>query len=175
MRTPLIYDKALWETSGHWEKFREHMFTVESEGREFGLKPMNCPGHCCSTPTAPERIASCRFGWPRRVLHRDELAGTLHGLLRVRHVTQDDAHIFCTPEQIEDEIFGCLEFGYAIYDRLGIEIRVELDPAREQARHRRGVGLHRGRARARRSSAAGSSTRSTRATARSTARRSICT
>ena len=80
-------------------------------------------------------------------LHRNELAGTLHGLTRVRHVTQDDAHIFCTREQIEDEIFGCLD--YAKFALRPLRPRVELralDPAREQARHRRGVGLHRGRA-----------------------------
>ena len=82
------------------------------------------------------------------MLHRDELTGALHGLLRVRMFSQDDAHIFCTPEQIEDEIFGCLDFGYAIYDRLGLEIKVELSTRPgEQARHRRGVGRRRGGAR----------------------------
>ena len=127
VRTPQIYDKELWVTSGHWEKYREHMFTFESENREFGLKPMNCPGHCVlyadgawSYRELPLRMAEAG------VLHRDELAGALHGLLRVRMFSQDDAHIFCTPEQIEDEVLGCLDFGYAIYDRLGLEIKVEL-------------------------------------------------
>ena len=88
---------------------------------------MNCPGHCVlyadgawSYRELPLRFAEAG------VLHRDELAGALHGLLRVRMFSQDDAHIFCTPEQIEDEVLGCLEFGYAIYDRLGLEIEVEL-------------------------------------------------
>jgi threonyl-tRNA synthetase len=127
VRTPQIYDKELWVTSGHWEKYREHMFTFQSESREYGLKPMNCPGHCAlysdgaySYRDLPLRLAEAG------VLHRDELAGALHGLLRVRMFSQDDAHIFCTPEQVEDEVLGCLEFGYAIYDRLGLEIKVEL-------------------------------------------------
>jgi threonyl-tRNA synthetase len=127
VRTPQIYDKELWVTSGHWEKYRAHMFVFESEHREFGLKPMNCPGHCqlylggaYSYRELPLRMAEAG------VLHRDELAGALHGLLRVRMFSQDDAHLFCTPEQIADEVIGCLEFGYSIYDRLGLEIKVEL-------------------------------------------------
>ena len=127
VRTPLIYDKELWVTSGHWEKYREHMFTFESENREFGLKPMNCPGHATlyadgqySYRELPLRMAEAG------VLHRNELSGALHGLLRVRMFSQDDAHIFCTPEQIEAEVLGCLEFGYAIYSKLGLEIKVEL-------------------------------------------------
>ncbi len=127
VRTPQIYDKELWVTSGHWEKYREHMFTFESENREFGLKPMNCPGHCAlysdgaySYRELPLRMAEAG------VLHRDELTGALHGLLRVRMFSQDDAHIFCTAEQMADEVAGCLDFGYAIYDKLGLEIKVEL-------------------------------------------------
>lgn len=127
VRTPQIYDKELWLTSGHWQKYREHMFTFESEEREFGLKPMNCPGHCAlyahgawSYRDLPLRMAEAGN------LHRNELSGALHGLLRARMFAQDDAHLFCTPEQVEDEVLGCLEFGYAIYDRLGLEITVEL-------------------------------------------------
>jgi threonyl-tRNA synthetase len=127
VRTPQIYDKELWVTSGHWEKYREHMFTFESENRTFGLKPMNCPGHAAlyadgaySYRELPLRMAEAG------VLHRNELSGALHGLLRVRMFSQDDAHIFCTPEQIESEVLGCLEFGYAIYERLGLTIKVEL-------------------------------------------------
>jgi threonyl-tRNA synthetase len=127
VRTPQIYAKELWETSGHWQKYREHMFSFESEEREFGLKPMNCPGHCAlyghgrwSYRDLPVRMAEAGN------LHRNELSGALHGLLRVRMFAQDDAHIFCEPSQIEDEVLGCLEFGYAIYDLLGLEIKVEL-------------------------------------------------
>ncbi len=127
VRTPQIYDSELWVTSGHWEKYREHMFVFESENREYGLKPMNCPGHCqlylggaYSYRELPLRMAEAG------VLHRDELTGALHGLLRVRMFSQDDAHIFCTHEQIEDEVLACLEFGYSIYDKLGLDIKVEL-------------------------------------------------
>src|SRR3954454_13287653 len=127
VRTPQIYDSELWKTSGHWEKYREHMFTFESENREYGLKPMNCPGHAAlySAGAYSYRELPLRFA-EAGVLHRDELAGALHGLLRVRMFSQDDAHIFCTPDQIEDEVLACLEFGYAIYDRLGLDIIVEL-------------------------------------------------
>ncbi|MBM3678596.1 MAG: threonine--tRNA ligase [Actinobacteria bacterium] len=127
VRTPQIYDKELWETSGHWQKYREHMFTFESEGREFGLKPMNCPGHCAlyesgqwSYRDLPIRMAEAGN------LHRNELSGALHGLLRVRMFAQDDAHVFCEPSQIEDEVLACLDFGFALYELLGLEIKVEL-------------------------------------------------
>jgi threonyl-tRNA synthetase len=127
VRTPQIYDKSLWETSGHWAKYREHMFTFESENRTFGLKPMNCPGHCAlySAGAYSYRELPLRFA-EAGVLHRDELAGALHGLLRVRMFSQDDAHVFCTREQIEDEVLACLDFGYAIYDLLDLEMKVEL-------------------------------------------------
>jgi threonyl-tRNA synthetase len=127
VRTPQLYDADLWRTSGHWDKFRENMFTLEIEGRDFGLKPMNCPGHCVlygQTPHSyrdlPLRLAEAGN------LHRNELSGTLHGLLRVRHFVQDDAHIYCTPDQIEDEVLGCLDYAYFLYDLLGLAVRAEL-------------------------------------------------
>ena len=129
VKTPLIYDIATWETSGHWEKFRGDMFLVAGEGETptASLKPMNCPGHMLlfgsqlwSYRDLPLRYAESS------TLHRNELAGTLHGLLRVRHVTQDDAHIFCTRGQIEDEIFGCLDFASYLYDLFGMQARFEL-------------------------------------------------
>src|SRR5206468_2644202 len=111
VKTPLIYDKALWETSGHWEKFRENMFLISDDERVSGLKPMNCPGHILifgnrlrSYRELPLRLAEAG------TLHRNELAGTLHGLTRVTHVTQDDSHIFCTRDQIEEEVLGCLDY-----------------------------------------------------------------
>src|SRR6187455_3306024 len=113
VKTPLIYDKSVWETSGHWEKFRENMFLVAGEGEEphQGLKPMNCPGHMLlfGSQLRSYRDLPIRYA-ESSTLHRNELAGTLHGLLRVRHVTQDDAHIFCTEEQVPDEIDACIEF-----------------------------------------------------------------
>jgi threonyl-tRNA synthetase len=127
IRTPQLYDAELWRTSGHWEKYKDSMFTLDAEGREFGLKPMNCPGHCLlygqgshSYRNLPLRLAEAGN------LHRNELSGTLHGLLRVRHFVQDDAHVFCTDEQIHEELLACLEYAYFIYDLFELDIRVEL-------------------------------------------------
>jgi threonyl-tRNA synthetase len=127
VKTPVIFDKTLWETSGHWEKFRENMFLIPEGERTYGLKPMNCPGHML---IFGERLRSYRE-LPLRLaeagtLHRNELAGTLHGLTRVRHVTQDDSHLFCAREQIEDEIFGCLDFTAYLYELFGLEYFFEL-------------------------------------------------
>jgi threonyl-tRNA synthetase len=127
IRTPQLYDAELWRTSGHWEKYKDSMFTLEAEGREFGLKPMNCPGHCLlygqgshSYRNLPLRLAEAGN------LHRNELSGTLHGLLRVRHFVQDDAHVFCTDEQINEELLACLEYAYFLYDLFELDMRVEL-------------------------------------------------
>jgi threonyl-tRNA synthetase len=127
VQTPLIYDKVLWERSGHWEKFRENMFLIPEDDRLFAIKPMNCPGHMVlfantlrSYRELPVRYAEAA------PLHRNERAGTLHGLTRVRKVTQDDAHIFCTREQIEEEIFGCLDYAKYVYDLFGLEAKFEL-------------------------------------------------
>ena len=127
VKTPLIYDSELWVTSGHWEKFRENMFLIEDEGKTWGLKPMNCPGHMLlfGSQLRSYRDLPLRYA-ESSTLHRNELAGTLHGLLRVRHVTQDDAHVFCTREQIEDEIFACLDYASFLYDLFGMEARFEL-------------------------------------------------
>src|SRR4051794_10269510 len=127
VRTPLIYDQSLWERSGHWEKFREHMFLIPDGDRFFSIKPMNCPGHMTlfASDLRSYRELPLRYA-EAAPLHRNELAGTLHGLTRVRIVTQDDAHIFCTREQIEDEIFGCLDYAKYLYDLFGMESRFEL-------------------------------------------------
>jgi len=130
VKTPLIYDTELWVTSGHWEQYREHMFLIppnDDHGRTYGLKPMNCPGHMLlfGSQLRSYRDLPLRFA-EASTLHRNELAGTLHGLLRVRHVTQDDAHIFCTPEQIEGEVFACLDYVKFLYDLFGMEARFEL-------------------------------------------------
>jgi threonyl-tRNA synthetase len=127
VKTPLLYDVDTWVTSGHWEKFRDDMFLVPYGERTLGLKPMNCPGHMLLFGSAlrsyrdlPVRYAEAS------TLHRNERAGTLHGLLRVQHVTQDDAHMFVTPDQIEEEIFGCLDYAMYLYDLFGVEARFEL-------------------------------------------------
>jgi threonyl-tRNA synthetase len=127
VKTPLLYDAELWKTSGHWGKYREHMFVTESEDRPLGLKPMNCPGHAhlFGLQKFSYRDLPVRYSEPGH-LHRNEPSGTLHGLLRVRHFIQDDAHIFCTEEQIRDEVEACLDFAYDTYDLFGIEPRLEL-------------------------------------------------
>ena len=127
VKTPLLYDTELWVTSGHWDKYREHMFLIEQEDKTFGLKPMNCPGHMLlfGSDLRSYRDLPVRFA-ESSTLHRDEPTGTLHGLLRVRHVTQDDAHIFCTRDQIEEEVFGCLDYAAYLYDLFGMEARFEL-------------------------------------------------
>src|SRR5471032_292321 len=130
VKTPLIFERRLWETSGHWEKFRENMFLLQGADGDphlFGLKPMNCPGHCLvfdnrarSYRELPLRLAEAG------TLHRNEPSGTLHGLLRVRHVTQDDGHIFCESSQIEEEVFRCLDHAFYVYDLMGLKMHVEL-------------------------------------------------
>ncbi|XP_029958109.1 threonine--tRNA ligase, cytoplasmic isoform X1 [Salarias fasciatus] len=119
--TPTLYSTALWERSGHWEHYSENMFTVTSEGSQtYALKPMNCPAHCLMFE---QRVRSWRelplrwadFG----ALHRNELSGALGGLTRVRRFCQDDAHIFCAPEQLEEEIVACLDFVRKVYRVFG--------------------------------------------------------
>ena len=127
VKTPLIYDTELWEISGHWEKYRDNMFLIPKDEKTYGLKPMNCPGHMLlfGSQLRSYRELPIRFA-ESSTLHRDEPGGTLHGLLRVRHITQDDAHIFCAAEQIEDEIFGCLDYAAFLYDLFGMEATFEL-------------------------------------------------
>jgi threonyl-tRNA synthetase len=135
VKTPLLYDIDTYVTSGHYDNYREHMFFVSSHSDErgFALKPMNCPGHMLlfGSRMRSYRELPIRFA-ESSTLHRDELGGTLHGLLRVKHVTQDDAHIFCTPEQIEGEIFGCLDFATYLYDLFGMTARAELSTRPEK-------------------------------------------
>jgi threonyl-tRNA synthetase len=129
VKTPLIYDKALWVTSGHWEKFRENMFLIpgDTEDQTYGIKPMNCPGHMLlfGSQLRSYRDLPIRYA-EAAPLHRNELAGTLHGLTRVRYVTQDDAHIFCTEEQIAAEVDGCIEYVKYLYGLFGLEPHAEL-------------------------------------------------
>jgi threonyl-tRNA synthetase len=127
VKTPQIYDSSLWMTSGHWDKYRENMFITEYEDRQMAVKPMNCPGHCqlYSLGRHSYRDLPLRY-WEPGLLHRREPSGTLHGLLRVRHFAQDDSHIFCTEDQIRDEVAGVLDFAFATYRIFGLEVRVEL-------------------------------------------------
>jgi threonyl-tRNA synthetase len=127
VQTPILYDVELWKQSGHWEKFRENMYFTEVEGRQMGLKPMNCPAHIQIYKTARHSYRDLPIRMAEQgLVHRHEPSGTLHGLLRVRHITQDDAHIFCREDQIEDEVIGCLDFGFYLYQLFGFDPRVEL-------------------------------------------------
>jgi threonyl-tRNA synthetase len=136
VKTPLLYDVDTYVTSGHYENYRDNIFFVTSKDdveRQFALKPMNCPGHMLLFGSALRSYRELPFRYAEAsTLHRDELAGTLHGLLRVRHITQDDAHIFCSADQIEDEIFGCLDYASYLYDLFEMEARFELSTRPEK-------------------------------------------
>ncbi len=134
VRTPTILDKSLWEKSGHWENFRENMFTTASENRDYAVKPMNCPGHVQiynnglhSYRDLPLRLAE--FG----SCHRNEPSGALHGLMRVRGFTQDDAHIFCMESQIESEVATFIQMLYKVYGDFGFNdvlVKLSTRPAK---------------------------------------------
>jgi threonyl-tRNA synthetase len=127
VHTPILYDVELWRQSGHWDKYRDNMYFTDVEGRELGLKPMNCPAHIqiYRSDRRSYRDLPIRYS-EAGLVHRHEPSGVLHGLLRVRHITQDDAHIFCTEDQIEDEVIACLDFGFFLYEIFGFEPRLEL-------------------------------------------------
>ena len=132
--TPQIIDRSLWEKSGHWDKFKDLMFTTASENRDYAIKPMNCPAHIQiynhglkSYRDLPLRLAE--FG----SCHRNEPSGTLHGLMRVRNFVQDDAHIFCTEEQILDEVSDFIDLLFEVYRDFGFEeVLVKLSTRPEQ-------------------------------------------
>jgi threonyl-tRNA synthetase len=133
VKTPILYDVELWKQSGHWDQYRDNMYFTEVEDRPMGLKPMNCPAHVqiYKSERRSYRDLPIRYA-EQGLVHRHEPSGTLHGLLRVRHITQDDAHIFCTEEQIPEEVQRCLDFGFAIYDMFGFEPRLELSTRPEK-------------------------------------------
>ena len=132
VKTPLIMDRTLWEKSGHWENYRENMFTTESEKRDFAVKPMNCPGHIQifnhglrSHKDLPLRLAE--FG----SCHRNEASGALHGIMRVRGFVQDDAHIFCTEDMVVEEVSSFNQMLKSVYDDFGftdIAVKLSLRP-----------------------------------------------
>ena len=131
--SPNMYNAKLWQTSGHWEHYADDMFRFKVEKEDFGLKPMNCPGHCVmfdqkarSYRELPLRMAD--FG----VLHRNELSGALTGLTRVRRFQQDDAHIFCMPDQIKQEMQGALDFLKHVYTILGFTYQLKLSTRPEK-------------------------------------------
>lgn len=134
VRAPLILDVGMWEKSGHWDKYGDMIFSTESEKRTYAVKPMNCPGHVQifnqglkSYRDLPYRMAE--FG----LVHRNEPSGSLHGLMRVRSFTQDDAHVFCTEEQILQEVSACIEMVFDTYKTFGFnEVDIKLSTRPEQ-------------------------------------------
>jgi len=134
IETPIILNRQLWETSGHWDHYKENMYTVNIDEEEFAIKPMNCPGGMLvyKSETHSYRDLPIRAGELGRV-HRHELSGALHGLMRVRAFTQDDAHIFMLPEQIKDEIKGVVKLIDEVYGRFGFKYKVELSTRPENS------------------------------------------
>jgi threonyl-tRNA synthetase len=133
VKTPILYDVELWKQSGHWDKYKDNMYFTDVEDRPMGLKPMNCPAHIqiYNDERHSYRDLPVRYS-EAGLVHRHEASGVLHGLLRVRHITQDDAHIFCTEEQVESEVVQCLRFGFDLYRLFGLEPRLELSTRPEQ-------------------------------------------
>jgi len=128
IKTPIILNEELWHKSGHWENYKENMYFSEIDGRAYAIKPMNCPGGCLVFNTRQHSYRE----FPLRVaelglVHRHEASGVMHGLFRLRQFTQDDAHIFCTPQQIESEVIGVIELTFEIYRAFGFEdVHIEL-------------------------------------------------
>ena len=133
VKTPILYDVDLFKQSGHWDTYRENMYFTDVEDRPMGLKPMNCPAHIqiFKDDRRSYRDLPVRYS-EQGLVHRHEPSGTLHGLMRVRHITQDDAHIFCSEEQIREEVIGCLDFGFFLYDLFGFEPSLELSTRPEK-------------------------------------------
>ena len=133
VRTPVLYDLELFKESGHWDKYRDNMYFTRIDERDMGLKPMNCPAHVqiYKADRRSYRDLPIRYS-EAGLVHRHEPSGVLHGLLRARAFTQDDAHIFCTEEQIEDEVLGCLDMGFRIYDLFDFEPKLELSTRPDQ-------------------------------------------
>ncbi|MFH1716860.1 MAG: threonine--tRNA ligase [Planctomycetota bacterium] len=134
IRTPVILNEQLWHMSGHWDNYKENMYFTRFDDTDYAIKPMNCPGGCLVFKTRQHSYRE----FPMRVaelglVHRHEASGVMHGLFRVRQFTQDDAHIFCTPEQIESEIVGVIELTFEIYKAFGFEdFNIELSTKPEK-------------------------------------------
>ena len=132
--TPIMLNRQLWETSGHWEHYRDCMYTTSIDGADFAIKPMSCPGGMLIYKMEPRSYREL----PMRIselglIHRNEKSGTLHGLMRVRCCTQDDAHIFMAPEQIQDEIKGVARLIDEVYNDFGFQYHVELSTRPEDS------------------------------------------
>ena len=178
IRTPIILNEELWHRSGHWDHYKENMYFCEIDEVGYAVKPMNCPGGCLLYKTTkhsyrelPLRMAE--FG----MVHRHEASGVMHGLFRVRQFTQDDAHIYCMPAQIESEIIGVINLIFETYRAFGFEDFDDraVDQAREAHRLRRDLGNRHQRPEGGPGAQEDHVPGSTRATGRSTAPRSTST
>ncbi len=133
VRTPILYDVELFKQSGHWDTYREHMYFTDVEENPMALKPMNCPAHIQIYKDTRHSYRDLPIRYSEAgLVHRHEPSGTLHGLLRVRAFTQDDAHIFCTEEQVQEEVVQCLRFGFFLYKLFDFEPRLELSTRPEK-------------------------------------------
>ena len=132
--TPIILNRSLWETSGHWDHYKNNMYTTVIDGQDYAIKPMNCPGGVLTYASEPRsyRDLPLRMG-ELGIVHRHEKSGQLHGLMRVRCFTQDDAYIFMTPEQIKDEIMGVAKLINEVYTLFGFKYHVELSTRPEDS------------------------------------------
>ena len=132
--TPIILNRSLWETSGHWDHYKNNMYTTVIDEQDYAVKPMNCPGGMLTYASEPRsyRDLPLRMG-ELGLVHRHEKSGQLHGLMRVRCFTQDDAHIFMTPEQIKDEIMGVAKLIDSVYTLFGFQYHVELSTRPEDS------------------------------------------
>ncbi len=134
-KTPIILNERLWHQSGHWDHYRDNMYFTEIDEERYAVKPMNCPGNLLIYRTGQHSyrelpIRAAELG----LVHRHELSGVLHGLMRVRAFTQDDAHIFCLPEQLEDEVAGVIDLIFEVYKRFGLEdVELELSTRPESS------------------------------------------
>lgn len=134
IQTPIILSRSLWERSGHWDHYKQNMYTTEIDGEDYAIKPMNCPGGILvyKTKMHSYKDLPLRMG-ELGIVHRHELSGALHGLMRVRNFTQDDAHIFMTREQIKDEIKGVVQLIDSVYKTFGFEYHIELSTQPEDS------------------------------------------
>ena len=134
IRTPMIMNRSLWERSGHWEHYQENMYFTEIDEQPYAIKPMNCPGSILLYNSQRHSYRELPLRWGEMgLVHRHELSGVLHGLMRVRAFTQDDAHIFMLPEQIDTEVKGVIKLIASIYEKFGFPYHVELSTRPENS------------------------------------------
>ena len=134
IKTPIMLDKELWEISGHWFNYRENMYTSEIDGKEYAIKPMNCPGSIIAYKNNMHSYKDLPLKYGEMgLVHRHEFSGALHGLFRVRAFTQDDAHVFCMKDQIEDQIIEIIDLYDKFYTLFGFEYAIELSTKPEKA------------------------------------------